>query len=111
MESSKELKGSEVIIDNTEQKEDENDTVNRSAEERKGDKENTLDTMFHCNDCTYKTKKEITLKKHINSKHNSQKCKICNIVMKTSMEMLKQVAQEHSKNIKEIIKTKEPKTN
>ena len=40
-ESSKALKDSEIIIDNTEQKEDENDTVNSSAEERTGDKENT----------------------------------------------------------------------
>ena len=56
-ERSKELIGSEVIIDNTEHKEDENYTLNSSAEERKGDKENTLGTMFHCNDCTYKTKK------------------------------------------------------
>ena len=51
-ESSKKLKGSEVIIDNSEQKEDENDKVNSSAEERKGDKESTLDTIFHCSDCT-----------------------------------------------------------
>ena len=63
--------------------------------------------MFHCNDCTYKTKKEITLKKHINTKHNSQKCKVCDIVLKTSMEMLKHVAKEHSRNMKETIKTKE----
>ena len=92
--------GTSFIYDNVATEVDENDTENRTAEERKCDKENTLDTIFHCNDCTYKTKKVITLKTHINTKQKSQKCKICNIVMKTSMEMLKHVAQEHSKILK-----------
>ena len=49
--------------------------------------------MYHCKDCGYQCKKEVTLNKHINTKHTKQKCKVCDEECETSIEMLKHVAE------------------
>ena len=48
--------------------------------------------MFHCKDCGYQCNKEVTLNKHVNTKHTKQKCKECDEECETSIEMLEYVA-------------------
>ena len=62
---------------------------------------------FKCHICGASFKKEITMKKYINTKHDDQNCKVCQKGFKTSMEVLKHVAKEHSKNIVPNISVKE----
>ena len=50
---------------------------------------------FSCDLCEYKCEKRATLNKHINAKHTEQKCKVCSMDFKTSMELVKHVAQDH----------------
>ena len=42
-------------------------------------------------------RKKTILKKHINSNHTNQKCKVCGKEFKTSMELVRHVAKEHHK--------------
>ena len=51
---------------------------------------------FKCVKCEYKCKKESTLKKHINTKHIEQECKVCMMKLGSSMELLQHIAIEHS---------------
>ena len=48
---------------------------------------------------------EITLKKHMVTRHENHKCKECKEELTTFMELLKHIAKHHSKkeNVKEII--------
>ena len=62
------------------------------------DRLETPEVMYHCKECIYQCKKEVTLNKHINIKHTKQKCKVCNQDFETSMEMLKHVAEKHESN-------------
>ena len=39
------------------------------------------------------------LNKHMNTKHNDYKCKICNKVFPNSIDALMHTAKEHTKNI------------
>ena len=57
-------------------------------------KEN-VSTEFKCDLCNYKALKPNTLKKHINTKHTMQKCKVCDKEFKTSMDLVSHVAKEH----------------
>ena len=50
------------------------------------------------------------MRKHINTKHEEQNCKVCNASFKTMMEVLPHVGKEHSNDIKEI-SSKKPKDN
>ena len=63
---------------------------------------------FKCELCDYSCEKFATLKKHINSRHTEQKCKICNQEFKTSMEVVIHVAKDHQEE--EKVKTSTPKT-
>ena len=57
-----------------------------------------------CDMCSYRCKKKNILVKHMNTKHNDQKCKICNKEFPNSMEALIHKAKDHSKNIIKDIK-------
>ena len=57
--------------------------------------------MFHCKKCAYQCKKEVTLMKHVNTKHTQQKCKVCNLEFNTSLEVLKHIADEHKSSYDE----------
>ena len=59
--------------------------------------------MLNCDQCEYKCKKDNTLKKHKQTKHEEQTCKQCNKIFKTAMEMLMHVAKDHSSNIIEDV--------
>ena len=50
--------------------------------------------MFHCDMCSYKCKKEITLKKHLHTKHEDQKWKTGEEIFTNSMELVMHVAME-----------------
>ena len=45
-------------------------------------------------------KTEVRFKKHFNTKHEDQNCKVCCEVFKTSIEVSNHVQKEHSNNIK-----------
>ena len=47
------------------------------------------------------------MKKHYNSKHEEQSFKVCNFSFKTSMEVLQDVAKDHSKHINANMSVKE----
>ena len=49
--------------------------------------------MFNCEMCKYSTKKEITLKNHMNTKHGVHNCKNCSTQFKTSIELLKHISE------------------
>ena len=63
--------------------------------------------LFKCDECGAKFKKEVTLNKHFNTKHEMQNCKVCHVTFKNSMEVLQHVAKEHSKDIIPNISVKE----
>ena len=50
---------------------------------------------FKCELCNYSCVKLSTLKKHINSNHTEQQCKVCSKEFKTLMELFFHVAKEH----------------
>ena len=81
----------------------EEEVVNESEKETS----KPLKPKFKCDLCGATFKKDITLKKHVNTKHDDQNCKVCHEVFKTSMEVLKHVAKEHSSNIKANISVKD----
>ena len=54
---------------------------------------------FKCEMCEYSSKKRNMLNKHMNTKHNDCKCKICYKVFPNSMDALMHTAKEHTKNI------------
>jgi hypothetical protein len=62
---------------------------------------------FKCEMCNYSSKKRNMLNKHMNTKHNDCKCKICEKMIPNSMDTLTHTAKEHTKNIIEEF----PKTN
>ena len=90
-----------------------NDDGDPSAE-NKSEKDKTQEIMFHCEKGAYKSKKEVTLNKHMNTKHQYQKCKVCDLTFNTAMELLKHVAQQHDNIVdkkattSEITTVKEP---
>ena len=68
--------------------------VLKEKEKTDGSKEG----MINCKECSYKCKKELSLKKHMVTKHESHKCKECKEELSTFMELLKHVAQHHNKD-------------
>jgi len=50
---------------------------------------------FKCELCDYSCEKLTTLKKHNNSKHTEQKCKICSKEFRTAMDLIIHVSKEH----------------
>ena len=50
------------------------------------------------------------MKKHVNTKHVEQFCKVCNKGFKSPIEVLQHAAKEHSSNIKENTSVKEKET-
>ena len=63
-------------------------------------KENKKMNVFKCNICQYKTDKEVTLKKHKNTKHCMFKCKECSKTFK-SHSVLEEHLQKEPTQIKE----------
>ena len=63
----------------------------------------TLEVMLNCDKCDYKCKKEITLKKHIHTKHEDQQCKQCSEIFKSSTELVMYTAKDHSSNINDDV--------
>ena len=53
--------------------------------------------FFKCTKCGYKSKKEVTLKKHMLSKHEDHTCKECKKKFKSFMVLLKHVTEDHFK--------------
>ena len=76
---------------------EETSTTTRLAVEDKDKSE----IMFQCDLCSYKCKKEITLKRHLHTKHENQKYKTYKLT--NSMELVMHVAMEHSTSIQDDI--------
>ena len=68
---------------------------NTVSDEEKSKEEEISAKYFKCDHCDYKSEKLATLKKHKNTKHTVQKCKVCNKEFKTSMELVTHIAKEH----------------
>ena len=68
---------------------------NTVSDEDKSREEQKSAKYFKCDQCDYKSEKLATLKKHKNTKHNEQKCKVFNKEVKTSMELVTHIAKEH----------------
>lgn len=66
-----------------------------AMETKESKKEEKIQKQLKCELCEYRCDKNTTLKKHINTKHSEQKCKICRKEFKTSMELVSHVAEEH----------------
>ena len=56
---------------------------------------NIISSDFKCDQWSYKAQKLKTLKKHLNTKHTEQKCKVCKKEFTNSMELVSHVANEH----------------
>ena len=50
---------------------------------------------FKCELCDYSCEKLTTLKKHINSKHTEQQCKVCRKEFKSAMDLIIHVSNVH----------------
>ena len=72
-------------------------------------KDETPEIILQCKECAYTCKKEVTMKKHVNTKHKKQKCKVCDLEFKTSIAVLKHVAEKHKGSIDESIQDREKK--
>ena len=59
-----------------------------------------LGKYVKCELCDYRCEKLPMLKKHINSKHMEQKCKVCGKMFETSMKLVSHVAIEHNEEDK-----------
>ena len=46
----------------------------------------------------------------MNTKHQDQKCKVCDLTFNTAMELLKHVAQQHNSIVDKKVTTSEIKT-
>ena len=60
-------------------------------------KDTSEEDLLCCTECSYKCKKEKSLKKHIMTNHEDHTCKECHKKIPTSMELLKHVAKHHCK--------------
>ena len=52
--------------------------------------------QYKCEKCDYKCKREETLLKHMNLKHEHQECKICSKSFSSTVELLQHIAKEHN---------------
>ena len=65
------------------------------VEKKKSEESDKLSKAFKCDLCDYRCEKSTTLKKHMNTKHTKQKCSMCSVEFKTSIDLLSHVAREH----------------
>ena len=78
---------------------------NKNVVEKMDDQDtNIISSDFKCDQCSYKAQKLKTLKKHINTTHTEQKCKVCKKDFKTWMELVSHVANEHGEEEEWIVK-------
>ena len=68
---------------------------NTVSDEDKSKEEEKSAKYFKSEHCDYNSEKLATLKKHKNTKHTGQKCKVCNKEFKTSTELVTHVSKEH----------------
>ena len=66
------------------------------SDEKKSKEEEKSAKYFKCDQCDYKSEKIASLKKHNDTKHIEQKCKVCNEEFKTSKELITHVANKHA---------------
>ena len=60
------------------------------------------DKFLQCDQCDYKCKKSIFLKKHTNSKHQEQECKQCKEKFSSSVKLLKHEADKLGNKLNKI---------
>ena len=62
---------------------------------QKAKKGNSKEKLLTCTECSYKCKKEISMKKHMLTNHEDHQCKECKDKLPTFMELLRHVAKHH----------------
>ena len=65
-----------------------NNSANNDGEpsaQNESEKDKTQEIMFQYEKCAYKSKKEVKLNRHMNTKYQYQKCKVCDLTFITSM--------------------------
>ena len=60
-------------------------------------KDKCKDDIINCKECSYKCKREATLKKHMTTNHSHHTCKECKESLPSVMELLKHISKHHSK--------------
>ena len=61
-------------------------------------KDTKAEEVFNCKECSYKSKKEKTLKKHMVNNHETHKCKECLQNLPTVGELMKHLAEHHDQH-------------
>ena len=74
-------------------------SVEKNTNEQEDKRNHTYKTLLKCEACDFTSKNEISLKKHINTKHVEHKCEKCPAQFQTSIELLKHRA-EHQESDK-----------
>ena len=77
-------------------KESEKTEGTEQKEDKKINDEKSSQKLLACNMCEYKCKRETTLNKHKNKKHEERKCKVCKRISPTVIDMLQHVADKHN---------------
>ena len=78
----------EVLVEKLQTSSDEVQSDGQHSEEKNDE---TPEIILQCKECAYTCKKEVTMKKHVNTKH-TKKCKVCDLEFETSIAVLKHVA-------------------
>ena len=72
---------------------EESNVTKESKEKSESDKE---ESFLECKLGDYKCKKDTTLKKHTNTRHQEYNCKVCDKKVSNLIELLQHTAKEHS---------------
>ena len=97
IEESKDLEAHNAIIEKevlVENFQNSSDGVQSDGQHSEENKDETPEIIFQCKECAYTCKKEVTMKKHVNTKHTKQKCKVCDLEFETSIAVLKHVEEK-----------------
>jgi hypothetical protein len=94
----------ECLINNSSSDIDENMILSSTPKEMKNvilEKDRNNEWLT-CKQCTYKCKKQISLNKHMITKHTEHQCKDCQEKLPTFIELLKHVSKHHFEEQDEV---------
>ena len=76
-------------------------TVEGNVKQNQGRKYGIKDDLLKCDACEYKCKKDETLRKNINTKHEDHLCSNCQLRFDNINDLQKHVAKDHSNSLKD----------